>query len=134
MTDQDINREIADALTAQEFDKKLAWRNGNDALCAMGHAAPNNATPLMRCTMDGCGHHFIVYPHSFTDSCYLLPALEAYCAKYQLEFTCEPYNDGTRWAAVMRPVNSAALFDGDAPTLGEALRHAFHAVLTGGAE
>ena len=106
MTDQDINREIAEALIEMGFEEKL-----------IGQRVPSSIKLKL---------------HDFTDPRYLFPALEAYCAKYQLEFTCEPYNNGTRWAAVMRPANSAALFDGDAPTLGEALRHAFHAVLIGG--
>lgn len=56
-------------------------------------------------------------------------ALEAYCAEYQMEFTCEPYEGGAVWAAVIRPANGSQRFDGDAPKLGEALRNAFAAAL-----
>lgn len=131
MTDHDINHEIAEALMKLGFDAKLAWQNSDDAICAMGHTAPDAATPFMRCSVEGCGHRFIVYPHNFTDARYLFPVLEAYCAEYPLEFTCEPYEGGAVWVAAMRPAKSGLIFDGDAPQLGKALRNAFHAALTG---
>ena len=59
MTDQEINREIAEAMTAQGFDEGLAWELQDKYI----------GTP------DG---HMILVPHNFTDPRYLLPALEAW--------------------------------------------------------
>lgn len=149
MTDQDMNREIAEALTRYHFDQRLLWTSWRCVVC---QAKEPNATVLHEIHLKGARwreddaplifrcpwkNHDAVEgyeSYDFGQAAYLFPVLEPYCAEYRLEFSCEPYEGGALWAAVIRPVKSALIFDGDAPTLGKALRNAFHAVLTGGAE
>ncbi len=70
-------------------------------------------------------------PHDFADPCYLFPTLEAWCAEYQMEFTCTPSDGGAVWSAgIIHALRTDdQWFDGDGPTLGLALRNAFAAAL-----
>ena len=97
MTDQAINRAIAEALTARGFAEALAWSPART--CPNGHdnyendcGAPDEAIGNRCVYCDAVIQRG--EPHDFTDPRYLMPVLEAYCAEYRLEFTCEPYEGG----------------------------------------
>jgi len=124
VTDQEMNREIAEALTAQGFEEGLAWEIQDKYI----------GTP------DG---HMILVPHDFTDTRYLLPAVEEYAKRFVI-FRMDTYrarHDGL-WNGFLGVDYGNS--DGDHkgretyPARGasycEALRNAFHAALTGGAQ
>ena len=144
MTDQEINRAMAEALTRMHFDQRLLWQSWRCVICQpdepiftslnethlKGSRWMDDDAPLIfRCPWKNHDAVEGYEPHDFSQGEHLFPVLEAYCAEYQTEFTCEPYEGGAVWAAVMRPANSAKRFDGDAPKLGDALRNAFAAAL-----
>ena len=108
MTNQDINREIAEAMTAQGFDEGLAWELQDKYI----------GTP------DG---HMILVPHNFTDPCYLLPALEAYYRGKPVTIAFSPQSDGG-WIAQVDEYEGAEVELANAK-LVSALRNAFAAAL-----
>lgn len=129
MRDQDINRTIAEGLEHHGLGE-LAYDSAQVA-CSHGHAFVSDVpfAPRVgaRCPYDRiCDGTITPVPHDFTRAEYLYPALEAWCAEYQMLFRCAPSDGGVVWfARVHHAQRMGEIFDGDGPTLSVALRNAF---------
>ena len=139
---QQINRAMAEALTEQGIYKGLAWdtRWFKCTHCeAVRHTdnfyGPKNGDTCPEC-MVGALHFYL--PLDFTDPSYLLPALEAWTDKNHAGWTLWKWqvnNDSpstTHAASVF--IVYGDRWEGASNEPFEALRNAFAAALTGGAQ
>ena len=115
MTDQEINRAIAEAMTGVGLDEKLAW--GTELLCECGNPFDKPCR--------GCSVNHV--PHDFTDPRYLFPALEAYYGRKPVTIAFSPQSDGG-WIAQVDEYEGAEVELANAK-LVSALRNAFAAAL-----
>lgn len=131
MTDQDTNRAIAEGLERHGL-VDMAYDSAQVA-CSEGHYFPADVPFAPRvgkpCRFPRCDGTIMPVPHDFTRAEYLYPALEAYCAEYQMEFMCVPSDGGAVWSAEIHDILNNQWFEGDGPTLGVALRNALAAAL-----
>lgn len=133
MTNQDKNRAIAEGLEYHGL-VDLAY-DVDKVACSYGHSfsadVPFAPRVGAQCPYDRiCGGTIAPVPHDFTCAEYLYPALEAWCAEYQMLFRCFPSDGGAVWfARIHHAQRIGEIFDGGGPTLGVALRNALAAAL-----
>ena len=145
MTDPEINRAIAEALTAQGFAEDLAWKavvvhascKARDRLDETHWNPPVIMVEkgVYRCGVTGptwvCNGEIEpqdveLIPHNFTDPRYLFPALEAYCDQNHIGWTLQRYTSDPAPMAVGRLEIAHIAQD---PKPWHALRNAFAAAL-----
>ena len=141
---QQINRAIAEALTAQGFDAELAFDTHNawcpEERCWVGTRKPIQVNQVCGTTVfqSDCQGVLQLKPHDFTDPRYLFPALEEYAKRFVI-FRIDTYrarHDGI-WNGFLGVDYGNSDGDGKGretyPARGasycEALRNAFAAAL-----
>ena len=147
---QQINRAMAEALTAQGFAEDLAWKavvvhascKARDRLDETHWNPPVIMVEkgVYRCGVTGptwvCNGEIEpqdveLIPHNFTDPRYLWPAFEAYFNQAGSEAEWRWYRNSDRWEVglEMWVRGNHRYVRGEGATLGDALRHAFAAAL-----